>query len=505
MRSVPPRVTAWALPSAKSGRAKAALISGSWVARSSVEIVWRTESYGPPSSIAPAIPVASRVTDGVEEAVQLAHGARVDRRAAGGHDRLRDQPSVVDPADGKPLGVSGSSRGTAARARPFRVVIAGGGVAAIEAALALGSLAGGRVDLTIAAGAPVFVYRPLAVLRPFQADSTYRLELEGIVADLGGTLVSQDAVAVDSEQRRLHLADGVGLDYDALLVAIGARAEPVLTGGTFTPWDWGEGHAFRSLLGSVGRGEIRRIAFVVPAGLTWPLPLYELALLTSAYVRRRSVGGASLQVITAERASLEVFGPEASRVVAGLLEQRGIALATGRETCSVDDGLVRTADGSSFAADATVALPLIEARPLPGLPTDGAGFLTVDGHCRVSGRTDVFAAGDCTNQPLKQGGLAAQQADVAAAGIAALAGADVAPAVFRPVLEAVLLTGDTPLHLDGSGARPIESNDADIADRERREKIFARHLTPYLAGTTPALPYLDRPVEGRPPSDQAPR
>lgn len=370
-------------------------------------------------------------------------------------------------------------------------MIAGGGVAAIEAALALRALAGARVELTIAAAAPTFVYRPLAVVRPFQADASYRLELARVVADLGATLVPADAAAVEPHRRQLHLTGGRLLDYDALLVAIGAHAEPVLTGGTHTPWDWGEGHAFRSLLGALGRGETQAVAFIVPAGLTWPLPLYELALLTDTHLREQAVGGVSLQVITVERAPLEVFGLEVSRAVAGLLEERGIALETGQEAHAVEDGVVRTADGSSIPADATVALPVIQARLLPGLPTDAAGFISVDSECRVRGSEDVFAAGDCTDQPLKQGGLAAQQADIAASSIAALAGADVTPTAFRPTLEAVLLTGDTPLHLDAAGARPIRSEDDDAGERERREKIFARYLTPYLAEATPGLPYLD--------------
>ena len=48
----------------------------------------------------------------------------------------------------------------------------------------------------------------------------------------------------------------------------------------------------------------------------------------------------------------------------------------------------------------------------------------------VRGERDVYAAGDATNGPIKQGGVAAQQADAAAAAIAARAGADVEP---RPV------------------------------------------------------------------------
>jgi sulfide:quinone oxidoreductase len=374
--------------------------------------------------------------------------------------------------------------------RRFRVVIAGGGVAAIEGALALRELAADRVELTLATAASEFVYRPLAVMRPFQAHPSYRLELAGVARDLDATLVGADAVAVDSDQHQLLLSTGRRLGYDALLVAIGARAEAVLGGGTLTPWDWGEGHAYRSLLGALTGGRARRVVFIVPAGLTWPLPLYELALLTSTYIRERAIGGASLTIVTAERAPLEDFGAEASAAVAALLASRKIAIKTGHDTDAVEAGVVRTAQGGAIAADATVALPVIQPHPLPGISTDTAGFIAVDAYCRVVGSRDVFAAGDCTNLPLKQGGLGAQQADVAAAGIAALAGAKVAPTPLRPNLEAVLLTGEAPLHLDASGARPITDRNK-ATDRERQEKLFARHLTPFLAATTTPPPFLD--------------
>ena len=60
---------------------------------------------------------------------------------------------------------------------------------------------------------------------------------------------------------------------------------------------------------------------------------------------------------------------------------------------------------------------------------------------------DVFAAGDATDQPIKQGGLATQQADAAAELIAAEAGARVTPRPFRRVLRGVVLTGEAPLYL----------------------------------------------------------
>ena len=108
-----------------------------------------------------------------------------------------------------------------------------------------------------------------------------------------------------------------------------------------------------------------------------------------------------------------------------------------------------------------IALPRLRGRGIPGLPADAGGFLVIDEHARVTGAADVFAAGDATAEPIKQGGLAAQQADAAAEAIAAEAGAELDPRPYRPVLRGLLLTGDTPLYLrndltgDGILARPL--------------------------------------------------
>ena len=62
----------------------------------------------------------------------------------------------------------------------------------------------------------------------------------------------------------------------------------------------------------------------------------------------------------------------------------------------------------------------------------------MDEHGRVSGIEDVYAAGDATTFPIKQGGLAAQQAVAAAEAIVARHGTDLDPQPFRPVLRGML-------------------------------------------------------------------
>ena len=50
---------------------------------------------------------------------------------------------------------------------PTNVVVAGGGVAAIEAILALHDAAGDRVSITLVAPQEDFLYRPMSVGEPF--------------------------------------------------------------------------------------------------------------------------------------------------------------------------------------------------------------------------------------------------------------------------------------------------------------------------------------------------
>ena len=79
-----------------------------------------------------------------------------------------------------------------------------------------------------------------------------------------------------------------------------------------------------------------------------------------------------------------------------------------------------------------IALPRLRGRRIAGLPCDDDGFIPIDEHARVAGVPGVYAAGDITAGPIKQGGLAAQQADAAAEAIAAEAGAELTPAPTAP-------------------------------------------------------------------------
>jgi sulfide:quinone oxidoreductase len=154
------------------------------------------------------------------------------------------------------------------------------GVAGLEAVLALRELAGDRVSVTLLAPDPHFVYRPQAVREPFALGAADRHDLRDIAADLGAELVVDRLSWVDPVGRMAHTGAGRALAYDALVVAVGARMlvrHPLAL--TIDPARMDE--QLHGLIQDVESGDVRSIAFVVPAGRTWLLPPYELALMTA--------------------------------------------------------------------------------------------------------------------------------------------------------------------------------------------------------------------------------
>jgi sulfide:quinone oxidoreductase len=364
----------------------------------------------------------------------------------------------------------------------MKVIIVGGGVAALEALIALRGLAEDRVAIELVTPTPEFAYRPLAVAEPFGLGEARRYDLVRIAADHRAALHLAGLNSVQPEDQQIDTWDGRVLPYDVLLLAIGAR--PVVSiPGSVTIAGPGYTGRFRTVLRELGERRIRRVAFAVPPASSWPLPLYELALMTAAQVAERGLRKVELALVTPEAEPLELFGSAASATVRELLDARGITLHTARYATEFRDGELTLAPGGGLAAERVVSLPRLRGPEVPGLPHDADGFIPVDLHGLVQGESDVYAAGDATTSPIKQGGIAAQQADAAAEAIAARAGAGVEPAPFRPVLRGMLLTGSSPrfMRAEVSGGRGERWEVSEHALWWPPSKIAGRWLAPYLA------------------------
>ena len=361
-------------------------------------------------------------------------------------------------------------------------MIAGGGVAALEALLAIRELLDETVDIELVSASREFVYRPVTVTEPFGMGEAQSFDLAAIAGELHAELRIDSVAEVDSPTRVVRTAGGAAVPYDALLVATGARPRSWLPGAV-TFRGRMDGEALRDVLRDLDAGQVRRIAFVGVPGESWLLPLYELALLTAAHVADERLSDVELLLVTPEDAPLGLFGPRASAAVRQLLADRGIELHAATYAARLQDGCLHVVPEGRLRVDRAVTLPILEGIRLAGLPQDDRGFINTDEHGRVAGLDDVYAAGDGTAFPVKQGGLAAQQADAAVEAIAARFGVGLEPRPFTPVLRGMLLTGLGPTYLrsDISGRTGDDSEADTQALWWPPEKIAGQRLAPYLS------------------------
>ncbi|MEX2194242.1 MAG: FAD-dependent oxidoreductase [Thermoleophilaceae bacterium] len=378
------------------------------------------------------------------------------------------------------------------RPRRPRVLIAGAGVAGLETLLALRAMAGDRVDITILAPEMRFLNRSMSVEQPFKRKRFRGIRLERIAAEFHARWLRERLDHVEGGRKVAVTRGGARLAYDRLVVALGARPERgapaslthrdgsyplVYRGGR-------DGPHFRLLLDHLHHGRVSKLAFVRPAGPSWPLPLYDLALMTAADRAAMNRFEVQLSLITPEEEPLAIFGPRASAAIRHLLEANGVMLHTASYAEMRRPGWLDMSPGDrSIEVDRVVTEPRLAGPRLRGLPCDRDGFIPAQAHGRVPDLQDVFVAGDATSFPVKQGGLAAQQADAVAEAIAASVGIDIDPRPFRPILRGVLLTGGPPRYLrsDISGTAGDDSTISGRALWWPPTKLAGRHLAPYLS------------------------
>jgi sulfide:quinone oxidoreductase len=377
-----------------------------------------------------------------------------------------------------------------------QVVIVGGGVAGLEALIALRALARDRVAVTVVSRDEWFVDRPLSVAEPFGLGSAARYSLPEITAELDAGFVRAPVAEVDGAERRVTCVGAANLGFDTLILAPGARTRAPFA-GAIVFGVVGSGQAVKDMLNQLRGGEIRSVAYVAPSTVGWLLPLYELALMTARELARGNVQGVQLRMITPEDRPLALFGERSSESVARLLAAAGIEF-TGATRATVRGGEVSLgAPGEAVAVDCVVTLPLLSGPGLTGVPATGHdGFIPVDQYGRVQGLADVYAAGDAVDFPVKQGGIAAQQADAVAAHVAARHGVRIDAEPCRPALRGMLFTGGEPRFMRAG----VPGADPDVPGAWYPlwwppTKIAGRYLAPYLSRRSEVGEF-GRPDEG---------
>ena len=327
------------------------------------------------------------------------------------------------------------------------MLIAGGGFGAVEAMLALRALAPERVRVTLISASPVLAYKPAATTESFDETPPRTYDLQAIAADVGASfrLDRLEAVASHDHSVRLDVLCFPGLRRPR---ARGGRPpHQVDTGRADVPRPAGGAAHPPPRRANCAPGSSTASSLPCQHGCSWPLPLYELALLTATHLQEHGAAG-EVVLVSPEITPLQVFGAQASRLVADLLAERGVRFIGESDPQSVEhDGALLLGSGGSLDADCVVAVPELRGPRITGVPTDAWGFITTDALGGVVGLADVYAAGDMTSFPIKQGGLAAQQADLIAQCIASEHGAVVKEPRVQHVLRARLLGGTRPIFL----------------------------------------------------------
>lgn len=362
-----------------------------------------------------------------------------------------------------------------------RVLIAGAGVAGLEAALALRDLAGDRVDVVLHDPGSEFAYRPFGIGEPYGTTRAFRYDLRRLTKLCGASLDASAIAAIEPERRVAITRDGERLSYDHLVVATGARMLWAVPGAV-TYWGVLDEGQVGDLFAELRSGRLRRLALTMPPGHGWALPLYELALLAAGVVGEGVGDRARVTVVTPERSPLEIFGPRAAAQTSALLAERRIDLVAGARPIGFGAGRLRIDPGEDIEADAAITLPRLEGRRLGGVPHDGDGFVAIDALGRVVGLERVYAAGDVSSLSFKQGAFASQQADTVAEAIAAAAGVAIEPRPASPQMRAVLWTGQGPRYLaDGDGASGRASSPSQRhLEILHNGRLPARYLSPLV-------------------------
>jgi sulfide:quinone oxidoreductase len=367
---------------------------------------------------------------------------------------------------------------------PLRVVVAGGGIAGMETMVALRGLVGHRVALTLVEPEDELTIRALEIFEPFGVGHPRRYPLAELAGDLDAELLRDAVARVDRDERRVRLRSGRELDYDALVLAVGAFPYPAYEHGVC--FERAHDHEdFAHVLEDLRDGLANTVAIIVPPRHPWTLPAYELALMIAAYLHPEE-----LTLVTSEDEPLGAFGPPAAQLVRSELDRAGVQLLTGVKASVLYHTTVELSPGARLHCDRVVHLPALSGPNTPGVLCDQEGFILVDEAFRARDAEGVFAVGDGTAGPYKQGGLAGQQADVVADLIAWDAGSDRAPRSYRPVLRALLRTAHGPRYLRAEP--PGGASSAEVSEQclwWPPSKVAARWLTPWLAA---------RDLEGRP-------
>ena len=302
-------------------------------------------------------------------------------------------------------------------AAPHKIVILGGGTGGTLTANRLHRHFGDDAHITVVDQDDAHVYQPALIFLPFGlADPQSMVRERGAQLRPGIHFVIAGVDRVESAVNTVHLDGGGVLEYDVLVVATGVRLLPEETEGLTGP-GWNESACtFYTVEGAIALREAlqsfdggRLVVNVVDMPIKCPVAPLEFAFLADWYFTDRGIRD-QVEITYVTPLDGAFTKPVASRVLGGLLEEKGIRIETEFATGEVDGeaGVLKSWDERDLPFDLLAVVPLHGGAAYvdrsPGLG-DELGFIPADHHTlQATCAPNVFVIGDAANVPASKAG-----------------------------------------------------------------------------------------------------
>ncbi|MBS9534570.1 FAD-dependent oxidoreductase [Mycobacterium sp. M1] len=250
----------------------------------------------------------------------------------------------------------------------------------------------------------------------------------GAAALPGVELRTGEVTGIDPDAKRVLLAAGDPVGYDALVIALGAVLDTAALPGLDAAIAAGVAGQFYTPEGAAalhrGVDQLstgRVVVLVPPPPFKCPPAPYEAAFRIADQLGARFTDGAvRVDVITAEPRPVPVVSPGVGTGLVDLLEQTGIGFTAQRTVTAVDAATctLTFADGGTERFDLLATVPPHRspvADLLPGAVNPG-GWLPVDGTTLATGLPGVWAIGDVAALLLADGKPAPKAGFIAESG-----------------------------------------------------------------------------------------
>ncbi|KAF0108621.1 MAG: hypothetical protein FD146_507 [Anaerolineaceae bacterium] len=259
---------------------------------------------------------------------------------------------------------------------------------------------------------PGFLFIPFGIYSPSDVVKPKRKFLPG-----GVEIIFSDIELVEPERNRVRLGGGKEINYDYLVVATGSHTHPEQTPGLTDAWHQNV-FDFYTLEGATNLGSYletwkggRMVLSITEMPIKCPVAPLEFLFLADWYFHKRGMRD-KVEIVLATPLPGAFTKPQASAMLGGMLERKGISVEPEFAIMEVDNGkqVIRSYDEREVPYDLLVSIPLNMGADVirnSGMG-DELGFIPTHKNTLQTVKwPNVFIIGDAGNVPSSKAGSVA--------------------------------------------------------------------------------------------------